>query len=97
MFWLRHHGGGNEVAIRRGNLKAYRKQFSTWKVYGVSTDFAEAEDLAKGNQEMLDAMISDGLEWSTTLKEPQWHDTAAGLESWKENEMPKWEKTFSRR
>ena len=97
IFWLRHHGGGNEVAIRKGNLKAYRKQFATWKVYDVSTDFDESDDLAKGKQEILESMIADGLDWSTTLKDPQWHDTAAGLKSWTANGMPKWEETFSRR
>lgn len=97
LFWLRHHGGGNEVAVRRGNLKAYRKQSGAWKVFDVSTDFDESEDLAKANADVLGELINDGLEWSRTLQEPQWHDTAAGLKSWNENGMPKWEETFRSR
>lgn len=97
IFWLRHHGGGNEVAIRRGNLKAYRKQFSNWKIFDVSTDFSESNNLAKNNGDALGQMIAEGLEWSQALQDPQWHDTQAGLDSWKENGMPKYPKTFSRR
>ncbi len=97
IFWIRHHGGGNEVAIRKGNLKAYRKQFSAWKVFDVTTDFGEEKNLAKENAAVLNEMISAGREWSDTLQEPQWHDTAAGLKSWIDNEMPKYAKTFAPR
>jgi len=97
MFWLRHHGGGNEVAIRRGNLKAYRKQFGAWKVYDVSTDFAETNDIAKSNSELLATLISDGLAWSKTHQEPRWHDTGAGMKTWKKNAMPRYERTFQAR
>jgi hypothetical protein len=41
-------------------------------------------------------LISDGLGWSKTHQAPRWHDTAAGLKSWVENGMPKYEKTFQR-
>lgn len=95
IFWLRHHGGGNEVAIRRGNLKAYRKQFSRWKVFDVATDVGETKDLSGENAETLESLVADGLEWGATLREPQWHDTKAGWQSWEKNEMPKIEKTFS--
>lgn len=97
VFWVRHHGGGNEVAIRKGNLKAHRKMLGAWKVYDVTTDLDESDDLAKANPEILGTMISEGLEWSKTLTDPQWHDTAAGLKSWIDNGMPKWEKTFAPR
>ena len=97
MFWLRHHGGGNEVAIRRGNLKAYRKQFSRWKIYDVAGDPGETRDLAREHPAMIESLVADGLEWSRTLEEPQWHDTEAGAKSWEENEMPKYPKTFELR
>lgn len=96
VFWLRHHGVGNEVSIRQGNLKAYRKNFGPWRLYDVTTDFDESDDLAKENQE-LEYLIGKGRDWSETLQSPQWHDTATGLKSWNENGMPKFEETFSRR
>lgn len=97
MFWLRHHGGGNEVAIRRGNLKAYRKQFGAWQVFDVTRDFGEAKDVTKENTQTLDTLIADGLQWSETLEDPQWHDTANGLKRWRENEMPHYSRTFRKR
>lgn len=97
IFWLRHHGGINEVAIRRGNLKAYRKGFGFWKLYDVTNDAEESADLAKTNTELIQQLITDGAEWSKTHQDPQWHDTAAGIKSWKEKGMPQYEKTFQMR
>jgi arylsulfatase B len=97
MFWLRHHGVGNEVAVRRGKYKAYRKNFGAWRVFDVTTDFSESHDLAKQHAERLSILIKDGLDWSETLQEPPWHDTKAGQESWRENKMPRFEETFRMR
>ena len=94
MFWLRHHGTGNEVAVRRGNLKAYRKNFGPWKVYDVATDPTESKNLAKANAELLAILIADGLAWSKTHQEPQWHDTKTGMVTWEKCGMPKYKKTF---
>ncbi len=95
MFWLRHHGGGNEVAIRHGNLKAYRKMFGQWQVFDVATDVGESSDLAKAHAEFLKSRVAEGAAWGKTHAEPQWHDTKNSLDSWIKNEMPKYEKTFS--
>ncbi|MDF1814014.1 MAG: sulfatase-like hydrolase/transferase [Verrucomicrobiales bacterium] len=95
MFWLRHHGGINETAIRRGNVKAYRKGFSHWKAFDVVNDVAESENIANQNEEILKSMIEAGLEWSKTHKDPQWHDTQNGLDSWTKNQMPKYPETFT--
>lgn len=97
IYWCRHHGGGNEVALRHGNLKAFRKQFGKWQVYDVTKDFGEAKDIAKDHSPQLNLMINDGAAWSKTLMDPQWHDTAKGMETWKQKNMPHWERTFQRR
>lgn len=97
MFWLRHHGGGNEVSIRRGNLKAYKKNFGAWKVFDVTKDPGEKTDLAKPHSDQLNSLVEDGLIWSKSHQEPQWHDTAKGLQTWKEKNMPQYERTFQRR
>lgn len=97
IFWLRHHGGGNEVAIRRGPFKAYRKQFSKWKVFDVATDYDESDDVAKAQAELLEQMVAAGLTWSQTLQDPQWHDTENGLESWQKSQMPRYAETFGGR
>lgn len=97
IFWLRHHGGINEVAIRRGTWKAYRKSFSFWKVYDVANDVGESTDLAKSKKEYLQDLIEEGRKWGETHEDPQWHDTAAGKKSWEENGMPKYDRTFELR
>ncbi|TWU51622.1 sulfatase-like hydrolase/transferase [Rubripirellula reticaptiva] len=97
MYWLRHHGGGNEVSLRRGNLKAYRKNFAVWKVFDMSTDIGELDNVASSHKAVLSSMIDDGLEWSKTHRDPQWHDTENGLNSWIENKMPRYDETFKMR
>ncbi len=97
IFWLRHHGGGNEVAIRNGDLKAYRKNGGKWKVFDVTQNPGETDDVAKQNPEFLNSRIQEGAEWATTHQDPQWHDTANGLQSWIKNQMPKYDSTFRMR
>lgn len=94
IFWLRHHGGGNEVAIRYGDLKAYRKNFGKWQVFDVAEDVSESTDIAGSNKAFLSKRIVEGAAWSKTHLEPQWHDTKASLKSWVENKMPKYDATF---
>lgn len=97
MYWLRHHGGGNEVAIRRGNLKAYRKNFGKWQVFDVAADAGESDDVASGNADFLAGRLAEGAAWAKSHMAPQWHDTESGLKSWIANEMPKYDSTFSTR
>jgi len=97
MFWLRHHGVGNEVAVRRGNLKAYRKNFGKWKVFDVTKDVGEVRDIAKDSSKQLNTLIADGLAWSKKHQTPQWHDTKNGLISWRQKKMPQYPRTFQRR
>jgi arylsulfatase A-like enzyme len=97
MYWLRHHGVGNEVALRRGNLKAYRKNFGFWKIFDVATDPDESDDLASQHRATIERLVADGLKWSQTNLDPQWHDTKKSLDSWIENKMPKYPETFQLR
>lgn len=97
IFWLRHHGGGNEVSIRRGPLKAYRKQFGKWQVFDVEADPGETTDLAKSNTEFIQKRVAEGAAWAETHQPPQWHDTEASFQSWFENQMPQYERTFQTR
>jgi arylsulfatase A-like enzyme len=95
IFWLRHHGGGNEIAIRHGDLKAYRKNFGNWQVFDVTSDVGESSDLAKANSNFLKQRIPEGASWAKTHLEPQWHDTEGSLKSWIENDMPKYDESFA--
>lgn len=94
LIWLRHHGGGNEVALRRGDLKAYRKNFGRWSVYDVVADAGETHDDAASHQAFLERVISDGAARAAAWIDPQWHDTEAGLRAWHDNAMPKYPQTF---
>ncbi|MCA9053372.1 MAG: sulfatase-like hydrolase/transferase, partial [Planctomycetaceae bacterium] len=94
IFWLRHHGVGNEVAIRRGSLKAYRKNFGKWQVFDVASDVGESTDVSRSNTAFLSDRIAEGATWAQTHLEPQWHDTEASLQTWIKNKMPKYDETF---
>lgn len=94
LFWLRHHGVGNEVAIRRGALKAYRKNFGPWQVFDVESDVGESTNVAHSHTAFLSDAVAEGEAWSETHLEPQWHDTETSLQTWLDNQMPMYEKTF---
>lgn len=94
IFWLRHHGGGNEVAIRNGDLKAYRKMLGAWQDFDVANDVSESRNLAKTNENFLRRRVADGAAWSKTHVNPQWHDTQNGLDSWLRNKMPQYDAEF---
>lgn len=95
MYWLRHHGGGNEVAVRKGNFKAYRKNFGAWKVFDLKSDLDESDNIAASRNDVLRGLVADGREWSQTHRDPLWHDTENGFKSWIENNMPRYDETFS--
>ncbi len=78
-------------------LKGRTARFSTWKADDLTTDVSEYNDLAKESSDFLDSLLANGFEWSKTRQDPQWHDTAAVLKGWIANDMPKGERTFSRR
>lgn len=97
LHWLRHHGAGNEVAIRRNDLKACRKMGGKWQVFDVARDPGETKDLSRDQAKLLGELIETGADWSRGLIDPQWHDTAASLHSWIKNEMPQYDSTYRRR
>lgn len=97
MFWLRHHGSGDEVAIRNGNKKAYRKNGGKWQVFDVVNDVGEANNIAKENGDFVTSRLADGVAWAKTIIAPQWHDTKTALKTWRANNMPKFDETFRAR
>lgn len=97
IFWLRHHGVGNEVAIRHGDLKAYRKNLGKWQVFDVVSDPGETADIAKTHDNFVQDRVQEGAAWSATHQEPAWHDTEAGLQTWIKNKMPRYDDTFRTR
>ena len=95
IFWLRHHGVGNEVAILKDNFKAYRKNNGKWKLIDLAKDIAETKDISKGNEALLHGLIDDGRVWSGTHVAPLWHDTVGSRDGWIKNAMPRYDATFS--
>jgi hypothetical protein len=73
---------------------AYRKNFGKWQVFDETSDVGETTDLSRTNTDFLKQRIMDGSEWAKSHVEPRRHDTDAGLQSWLDNKMPKYETTF---
>ena len=97
LFWLRHHGAGNEVAIRRNELKAYRKNYGKWEVFDLQKDVGEQTNIMAKNQDFLSLRIDEGANWAKNHLQPLWHDTEASFETWHEKSMPKYDETFKLR
>ena len=98
---------GVETDVVTPNIDALAKEGMIFKQAYVAHPFCGPSRMALltgrmphtfgGQKNLPNEALNDGLNWSKTLHDPQWHDTQAGKESWEKNGMPKYEKTFSRR
>lgn len=94
IFVLRHRNGYSDVGIRKNEWKAVKAYNNSWKLYNVDKDMAEKNDLRSQYPKVLKEMVNDAEIWSRTHIQPKWwHDQKTG-EDWKNDKMPKFDKTF---
>lgn len=94
IFVLIHKGGFNDVGIRNNNWKALKTGNQPWKLFDMSIDLGEKNDVGNKHPETLKKLIQGAENWSKSNVEPLWfHDIAAGLK-WQETNMPNYNKTF---
>jgi arylsulfatase A-like enzyme len=70
LFW--RTGGGESLAIRRGEFKLVQVRQRRIELYDLSTDISEARDLAKSRPQTLSALKKELAAWDATLVSPKW-------------------------
>ena len=98
------HQAINKLGIRRGQYKAYRdtgNNFTNpWRLFDINAnigeDFGQALDVVNNqtNKAVLEAMLTDAYQWSTTHTEPLFFDSPAAKDTWDtthKNTTPTWQ------
>jgi len=65
---------GGQIAVRKGNWKAYKPSRQDWQLYSLGTDTMEEKDVSKKHPEILKEMIAHATASHTPVKGGSWID-----------------------
>ncbi|EMI40448.1 N-acetylgalactosamine 6-sulfate sulfatase (GALNS) [Rhodopirellula sp. SWK7] len=94
IFAMRHRAGYSDVSARRGDWKAVRYSNQPWRLFNITEDLEELNDLASNNPERLEELVAAAEKWSQTHAEPLFFDSPVARDKWYESDMPNFDKTF---
>ncbi|SMP41429.1 Arylsulfatase A [Neorhodopirellula lusitana] len=94
IFSMRHRAGYSDVSARRGDWKAVRFANQPWRLFNITEDLGELNDLASSNPERLEELISAAEKWSQTHTTPLFFDSPGARDKWYEADMPNFDQTF---
>jgi arylsulfatase B len=67
---------GQRAALREGDWKIVRdggpRQAGPWRLFNLTTDIGEANDLAEKEPARLEALVKRWSEWNSRQQEPRW-------------------------
>ena len=94
IFVLRHRNGYSDVGVRKNDWKAVKAYNQKWKLFNITDDMAEKNNLSSQHPEILKDLVKDAEVWSKSHIQPLWwHDVKTG-KKWKADNMPKFDETF---
>ena len=95
IFALRHWNGFHNVGIRRNQWKASKRgPNSQWMLFNLDDDIGETSDVSGQHPEIVEQLVADGREWSSTHTRPLWFDNKAAEQRWNDQNMPRYDETF---
>ncbi len=94
IFSMRHRGGFSDVSARLGDWKVVRMYNQPWRLFDISKDLEESNDLAAENTERVAEMLKVTKAWSQTHKAPLFFDSELARKKWNEGDMLDFDKTF---
>ena len=94
IYVLRHRNGFSDVGVRNNEWKAVKAYQQKWKLFNVDNDLGETNDLSAKFPNILKNLVTEAATWSESHIQPQfWHDEKTGID-WKDDKMPRFDKTF---
>tara|TARA_R110002072_G_scaffold243748_1_gene402947 strand:+ start:7301 stop:8740 length:1440 start_codon:yes stop_codon:yes gene_type:complete len=94
IYVLRHRNGFSDVGVRNNEWKAVKAYQQKWKLFNVDNDLGETNDLSDKFPNILKNLVVEAATWSESHIQPQfWHDEKTGID-WKDDKMPRFDKTF---
>ena len=94
IFVMRHRNGFSDVGVRKNDWKAVKAYNQKWKLFNITNDIEEKNDVKNQHPEILQDLVKDAEDWSKLHIQPfWWHNVKTGVE-WKKDNMPKFDETF---
>ncbi|MDO6490205.1 MULTISPECIES: sulfatase-like hydrolase/transferase [unclassified Cellulophaga] len=94
LFAMRHREGYTDVSARKDEWKALKVSKQPWKLFKITEDIGEENDLSTKHPDILNSLVSDAEKWSKTHTEPLWFDPTYLQEMWKDSTMATFNNTF---
>ncbi|WP_299635296.1 sulfatase-like hydrolase/transferase [uncultured Tenacibaculum sp.] len=83
-----------DVGVRKNQWKALKTNNNNWTLYDIQNDPGEKNDLSKVHPKILDNLVKDAKNWSSTNQQPLWFHNERTAEQWEKNKMPHFDQTF---
>lgn len=84
---------GNQIAVRHGTWKAYRRGKEPWQLFDLATDVSEANDVAGEHADVLKKLVA----MAEASHEPAVEGTFASMELHQRDRRAKWGKNAPQR
>lgn len=94
IYSLRYRNGFSDVSARKDDWKIVRAYRSEWKLFNITDDISEKNDLSKMHPDRLKQMVQETEKWSKTHVTPLWYNSDAEQKMWKDSGMPNYQEAF---
>lgn len=91
---MRHRSGYTDVSARQDDWKVVRYGNQPWRLFYISKDPGENNDLAMQYPERVEQLVQAAEDWSRTHVDPLWHHAAEARDEWERLDMPKFDEAF---
>ncbi|WBU87988.1 sulfatase family protein [Cellulophaga omnivescoria] len=95
LFAMRHREGYTDVSARRDEWKALKVNRQPWKLFKITEDISEKNDLSAAHPDIIKELVNDAEQWSKSHTEPLWFDPTYLQEMWKDSTMATFNNTFA--
>ncbi|MDZ8118408.1 sulfatase-like hydrolase/transferase [Pontiella agarivorans] len=94
IYAARHRSSYTDIAARRDEWKITKYGNQPWRLYKITEDPGEENDLAQQYPERVKEMVRTAKKWSTTHAEPLFFHAAGQRDSWAKFTMPNFDRDF---
>lgn len=94
IYAMRHRGGFSEVSARQGDWKVVRMGNQPWRLFHISEDPSELNDLAAEQFERVTKLVQSARVWADTHQAPLFFDSINARNAWVRANMPNFNETF---
>ncbi|MEN6363411.1 MAG: sulfatase-like hydrolase/transferase [Bacteroidales bacterium] len=94
IYAVRYRNGFTDVGARKDDWKIVKFFKAPWKLFNITEDISERNDLSAKYPEKVEQMVSETEKWSRGHVTPLWFNTEKEKIIWFETGMPNYKETF---